>query len=876
MVDRPTGTVTFLFTDIEGSTRLLQQLGDAYAGVLTDHHRLLRSAVAAAGGAEVKTEGDSFFVVFHTATDAVNAAVDAQRALASHDWPSGHDVRVRMGIHTGGVALAGDEYVGLDVHRAARIAAAAHGGQVILSDAVRELVDASLPDGVSLRDLGEHRLRDLERSERLHQLVVDGLRSDFPPPATLDARLDILPSQLTSFIGREREVAQVEHLLAGTRLLTLTGPGGTGKTRLALAVARRAREDFHDGVVFVELAPITDPALVGPTIRQRMRLAEDAERGPIDTVAEAIGAKEVLLVLDNFEQVLPAASVVGELLQRIEHLSVLVTSRSALHLTGEQEYPVPPLELPDPVDVSDPERISQSEAVALFLQRARTVRPDFSVTPQNAHAIVEICRRLDGLPLAIELAASRVKLLPPDALLARMKHRLDLLQSSATDRTDRQRTLRGAIDWSYGLLPAGDQAVFRRLAIFMGGWTIAAAERVVPAAGIVGDVLDGIATLVDHSLVRQRDEDGEPRFTMLETIREFASEQLDASEERTATAAAHGRYLCDLAAEEEPRLTAGTDALDRLEREHDNLRVALRWAAESGETRLALTTAAAMWRFWHLRGHLREGSRRVEELLRLPGAEAPTAERARALIGLAGLVYWMGDYAAALRAYEEALPITRATGDRRLEAEVHYSLGYVRAIGRDWAGAREAYTEARRLYGELGDQLGDGSALMAIGMVDSLSGSHDDSKVELEEAIDLFERLGERFARGNAMAVLTRNLMHLGEWDRAREWNRQALRLYSEARDPTGLSGAILDLATLEARAGQSERAARLVGAGARLVETSGGQAPPELVNRIDPMPLIRERLTEADFERAVAEGRQWSLDDAIAYARESTEVIAG
>jgi predicted ATPase/class 3 adenylate cyclase len=841
--DLPTGTVTILFTDIEGSTRLLQRLGpDAYGRLLGDHHRLIRDAVRACRGVEIKTEGDAFFIVFQGAADALTAAVQAQRELALQDWPGGE-------------------------HRAARISAAAHGGQVLLSATTAALVGAALPAGVSIRDLGEHLLKDIDAAEHLHQLVIDGLPSHFPPPRAASTRFDLLPADASSFVGREPELQRARELLAGTRLLTLTGPGGTGKTRLALTLARTVADDFADGVAFVALAAISEPRLVPSTIRQGLGLSEQPGRTALETLADRLEKREVLIVLDNFEQVAAAASSVAELLEAASALTLIVTSRVALHIEGEQEFAVPSLTVPSATDEVDLDQLSRADAVALFLQRARAVRPDFTLTDTNARMIIEICARLDGLPLAIELAASRIKLLPPQALLERLAHRLDFLQSTAADRTDRQRTLRGAIDWSYGLLNDSERALFRRLAVFVGGWRLDDADPVASAAAPLGlDVLDGLAALVDHSLVRQIDDAAEVRFGMLETIREFGREQLDAALELAHTSNAHARRFAALVEEAETRLTAGAEWPDRLETDHANIRAALAWLADH-DLELALFTAGRLWRFWHLRGHLREGTAVLSALLDRPDAQAGTVARAKALIGLGGLVYWQTTYSLARASYEEALSIVQATGERRLEVELLYSLAYVRAIGRDWDGATRDYRAAQALYESQGDDLMAAWAVAGVGMVETIRGEHAAAISLLEEAIRRFEALGDTFGMRNALAVETRALMHLGRLDDARRLNRRVIDLAQAQHDITSLSATLHDAGSLAALAGDLERAAILAGAAQRIVEESGGQPPPELVNRIEAMPTLEREMVPKRLADLIAEGRRLSIDEAAAIA---------
>src|SRR3989440_6154928 len=481
----PTGTVTLLFTDIEGSTHLLQQLGDRYAGVLAECRRLLRASFQEWNGHEVVTQGDAFFAAFARATDAVTASVEVQRALASHPWPEGVAVRVRMGLHTGEPTLTPEGYVGLDVHRAARIMSAGHGGQVLLSQTTCNLVEQDLTDDVTLRDLGEYRLKDLGRPRRLFQLAISGLPDDFLPLKTLDVYPNNLPVQLTPFIGREQEVAVVCELLRrdDVRLLTLTGPGGTGKTRLGLQVAAELSDLFVDGVFFVNLAPISDSTLVVPAIAQALEMREGTGQPLLERLREELRQKQMLLLLDNFEQVVTASVQIVDVLVACPRLKMLLTSREVLHVQAEHEFPVPPLALPDPKRLPDLVMLSHNAAVALFLQRAQAVKPDFQLTNANARAIVEICVRLDGLPLAIELAAARMKLLPPQALLARLEQRLQVLTGMSRDVPARQQTLRNTIEWSYNLLDEQEQRLFRQLSVFVGGCTLEAVEAVHSAPG---------------------------------------------------------------------------------------------------------------------------------------------------------------------------------------------------------------------------------------------------------------------------------------------------------------------------------------------------------------------------------------------------------
>ena len=558
MRELPTGTVTLLFTDMEGSTRLLQLLGKRYSDVLAECRALMRAAFHQYHGQEVDTQGDAFFVAFARATDAVMAAVAIQRFLASHSWPEDIAVGVRMGLHTGEPERSTEGYVGLDVHRAARIMSAGHGGQVLLSQVTRDLVEQSLPTDVSLQDLGEHRLKDLGYPSHLYQLVIAGLEASFPPLKTLDSYAHNLPIQPTPFIGRAKVVGNIQQQLLrqDVRLLTLTGPGGVGKTRLGLQVAAESGEQFTDGTWFVSLAPLSDPELVIPTIAEILAVREVAGRPQLEHLKVALREKQMLLLLDNFEHVVSAATQVAELISACPRLKVLVTSREALHVRAEREFPVPALALPDPQHLPSLSTLSQYEAVALFIERAQAVKPDFQVTNVNAPAVAEICARLDGLPLAIELAAARTRLLPPQALLTRLGQRLQILTSSLRDAPARQHTLRKTIQWSYDLLPAKEQQLFRRLSVFVNGCELSAIEAICRLLGCESAVvLDEVTSLVDKNLLQQTaQEEEEPRFTMLETIREYGLEALAASREMDTTRQAHALYYLALAEEAAPEL----------------------------------------------------------------------------------------------------------------------------------------------------------------------------------------------------------------------------------------------------------------------------------------------------------------------------------
>src|SRR3984893_16562101 len=621
MTKLPTGTVTFFFSDIEGSTRLLQEIGERYPEGLLAHHRIQREALAANGGHELRTEGDSFFIVFGSALEACAGAAAVQKGVHAHAWPDRGQGRGRVGRHTGEATLVGNEYLGLDVHRAARVASAGHGGQVLVSETTRALVDHALPPGLTLKDLGMHRLKDLARPHRLFQLTVEGLPADFPPLKTLEATPNNLPTQLTSFIGRDDQVREAKQLLARSRLLTLTGPGGTGKTRLSLEIAANVLDQFPDGVYFVPLSAIHDAELVPSAIAQALSISSTGSRRPIDALLDYLRQKRTLLVLDNFEQVLDAAPVASQLLEGSAGLRVLVSSRAVLRVSGEQEFPVPPLGLPDLKALPGLAALSQFEAVRLFIERAVAVKPDFHATNENAPAIAGICERVDGLPLAIELAAARVKLFSPQALLSRLEKSLSALGSGTRDAPARQQTLRGAILWSYDMLDAGARRLLARVSGFAGGGNLDRLEPVCgPVEDIGGDVLGGLDWLAEERLLRRPPAFDEPRFLMLQTIRDFAMERLEESGEAHAIRDRHLAAFIALAQQAQPHLFGPRrkEWLDRLEEDHDNLRAALDWAVASKDAHSAMELSAGMWRFWQMRGHLHEGRRRMDDVLALP------------------------------------------------------------------------------------------------------------------------------------------------------------------------------------------------------------------------------------------------------------------
>jgi predicted ATPase/class 3 adenylate cyclase len=697
MADPPSGTVTLLFSDIEGSTRLLRRSGEAYAGLLAEHRRLLREAFERFGGHVLDSEGDAFFVAFASADDAASAAAEAQTVLAGYEWPGEHEIRVRMGLHTGEPRAVDGRYVGLDVHQAARVMAVGHGGQVVLSESTRVLLD----ERVALRDLGSHRLKDFSGAQRLFQLEIDGLPADFPPLRTLD-RATNLPTPPNAFIGRTRELADTRALLErdDVRLLTLIGTGGTGKTRLALQLAADVADQFKHGVFFVSLAPVRDWELVAPTIARTLNVREQPGETVLETLTEYVRDRGLLLVLDNFEQVLAAAPAVAGLLSSAPGLRLLVTSRTPLRLRGERAYRVPQLDVPDLRRPAVAAEVAEYDSVRLFVERAQAAAVDFVVSDENVEAVAEICVRLDGLPLAIELAAPRVRTLTPPALLRRLDQRLALLTGLAQDLDERQRTLRGTIEWSYDLLLEKEKTLFARLGVFVGGCRLEAAEAVCDRDTSFGpELLHGLDSLVEKSLLRQRaDSDGEPRFWMLETIREFAVGLLESSGELEDACARHAAWTAD----EIDRLDAESRTGDhpaflaRVDDDYANVREAVAWARKRPDGELLLRLATALCGFWASRGYGAEGRRAFEDALELTGRRP-----ARALLGLCTLRILSGSSEDLRAAAREALEACEELGDDYSLAQAWNLVGRVEgsvmgSFGTAEKAWRQALAYARR------------------------------------------------------------------------------------------------------------------------------------------------------------------------------------
>ena len=915
MASPPTGTLTFLFTDIEASTKLWERHPSAMHTALARHDEVIRRITEEHDGYVFKTVGDAFCCAFSTATDALQAALGAQKTLFAEEWEETGPLKVRMALHTAAAEERNGDYFGPPLNRVARLLSAAYGGQVLLSLTTQELVRDQLPDDVELWDLGEHRLKDLGRPEHIFQLATSGLTADFPPLRTLDVHPNNIPLQPTPLVGREREIGEVAERVRSeeVRLLTFTGPGGTGKTRLGLQVAADLLEEFSDGVFFVALASITEPELVASTIARALGVKESAEQPLMESLKSYLHYKHLLLVLDNFEQVLEGAPVVAELLGTCPKLKVLATSRIPLKLYGEQEYPVPPLTLPDPRVMPPLEVLTQYEAVRLFVVRARAVKADFQVTNENAPAVAEICVRLDGLPLAIELAAARTRVLPPQKMLERLGNRLKLLKGGPRDLPTRQQTLRGTIDWSYELLGEEEKILFGRLSVFSGGRTLEAIEEICDPEGEL-EALEGVESLLDKSLLRQEEgPNAEPRFVMLETVHEYAREKLQESGEDEEIKRAHAQYFLTLAEVAHPELR-GPDQLEwfeRLEAEHDNMRAALSWALERKEVEVALRLGGALWWFWLVRGHNSEGRRWLEEALATEERGSPEV-RAMALAGAGALALEQGDLDRTKEVCEEGLELLAHEAREPSEARLGL-LGYLGWV----AWEREEHRQAKQLFEEslaLSQRMSDtwwrASSLSKLAFVSHSRGDYERATALYEQSMDLFREQGDKQGLANCLNNLAMMVCSQGDLGRAAKLTEEAVALQRELGTRGGVSVGLYNLgwiallqddlgratdlyreslslawdaglnpivqwalegfACLAGAKGETARAAKLWGAARALHVMKGIPRDTDFLAEADPrISAVRSGMGEQAWEEAWRKGRVMTLDEAVSYALE-------
>ena len=907
---QPTGTVTLVFTDIEGSTSLLQALGDRYPEVLADHHRLIREAFARHGAVERGSAGDGLYFVFHGARAAVQAAVDGQLAIANQAWPDGIAIRDRMGLHTGEPRNATEGYVGIDVHRAARICAAGHGGQILISEATRALVADELRPPLGLVDLGAHRLRSLDGQQRLYQVSGPSLERDFPPPRTTDAPRNNLKLEVTSFIGREREIEQATQILDHSSILTLTGPGGVGKSRVGLRLARGLLDQFEDGTWIVDCGALTDPDFVLPSVVSAIGLTESAGRSLQEAIVDHLKGKRLLLVLDDCDPVLTqCAELAGALARTCSAVRVIVTSREALGVPGEAILPIASLMTPEAGSTVAPSDLATVDACRLFVERARAVQPTFDLTEQNARSVAQLCRRLDGIPLAIELAAARVRALPVEQIAARLNDRFRLLTGGSRASVARHQTLRATIDWSYDLLTEPERAVLRRLSVFAGGATLDAAEFVCADDTIDPiDILDVLGRLVEKSLVSTDPTATEARFRLLETVREYARGRLVEAGEGDTTMRRHRDWYLALVDEASPAFFQGPDPvgwLRRIDHEHDDLRAALEGClGQPGEGRSGLRLAAGLWRYWEIRGHLTEGRGWLERMLAAVGDDVSPL-RANALTGAGNLAFMQGDFRAAstfhemslalhrqmgdpqsigyaannlanaalqlgdhARArdlYEEAVAAARALGDERGAAFGSINLADVATREGDLAAARALHEEIMATIRELGDRWMEAFALDTFARAANRAGDREAARSLHVEALAILEGMGDRRGVARVQTHLAQLALSDGDSEQARDLFRQSLAIRQDLGDMPGLASAMENLAGAIAT-DDAEAAARLHGAAESLREALRAMVPPQAAGIHDQsLADLEARLGTDRFTAARREGRSMTPNEALA-----------
>jgi predicted ATPase/class 3 adenylate cyclase len=876
MASPPSGTVTFLFTDIEGSTALWERDRVAMAAAVERHFALLGEAVTAHDGILFKTIGDAAQAAFPAVPNAIGAAIAAQLALRREDWGDFGRMRVRMAIHAGEATPKDGDYLAPALNRLARVLATSYGEQILLTDTARSLA-TSLPSGYALQDQGKHRLRDLVEAERIFQLCGPGLPPDFPPLKSLDQQPTNLPTQPTALIGRERELAALRALLSAreTRLITMVGPGGTGKTRLALQAAAESLEHFADGVWWVPLAAVSDPENVAQAIAAPLGIREGPAQPLLESLAAHLRSRQTLLLLDNFEHLRDAAPQIQHLIQSAPELVVLVTSREPLRLRVEREFPVDPLALPREVTGISVEAALEAPAVRLFVERAQARKPAFALDDANVADVVAICRRLDGLPLAIELAAARVRILTPAALLARLDQRLSFLTGGARDLPERQQTLRAAIAWSYDLLVPPERALFARLAVFAGGCTLEAAEAVCSAAGgLPLDLLDGIDSLVQKSLLRQEEgPGGDPRFTMLETIREFAQERLHELPEADALRQAHADTLLILAENaNQEDVSAEVDLLNRLEADHANFRQAIAYYKSQGTAGLAnrVRLVAALAHFWRTHGHLAEGRRELEEAIAAAG-DIPPDQCAPAIKGAALLAEAQGDLDGAERLNEQVLALHRETGDLVGIADSLTGLGVIARQRGDLKTARLRHQEALDAWRRAGDAAGTAGALLDLGLIRQLEGDYVGAEPALKESLGLFRQLGDDLGEAHALHYLGLLATAIGSLPEAIEWFGQSLRLWQAMSIRQMIATDFANLGEAHHLSGALDEAERLYREALALFEALGdprgkgfvlGQVGLLALDRGNPEEA-RELLRESLRLRWHA-GLRWSAPDAL------------
>ncbi|HEY5707537.1 MAG TPA: adenylate/guanylate cyclase domain-containing protein [Terrimicrobiaceae bacterium] len=875
MQEAPTGTVSFLFTDIVGSTRLWEKFPTRMGAALARHDALISAAVETHGGHVFKRVGDASYAAFGAPGDSLRAAIDAQRALAAEDWNDIGALPVRMGIHVGAAEFRDGDYFGTTLNRASRIESAAHGGQILLSRIAVELLEDEPLDAISFRSLGNHRLRNLDRPEHLYQAVAPDLEESFPPPRSMEALPNNLPVQTTSFVGREKELEDVKRLLRGTRLLTLMGTGGTGKTRLALETGAQLISEFRDGVWLAELALIAEPERVVEAVAAAVDVREEPDRPLRSSLVSFFSGKNILLLLDNCEHLLSLVSALAaELLRSSTRLKILATSRHSLRIGGEATFFVPPLPVLDvrAEDFGSPDfarRLSQYEAVKLFVARAVAVSPAFVITSSNAPAVAEICSRLDGIPLAIELAAARVRLLNVDQIAARLDDRFRLLRSGSRDGLPHQQTLQALIDWSYDLLSEKERIAFRRMGVFGGGRTLEALEAVCSGDGVEEtEVLDLLEQLVDKSLVTvEHDATGNPRYTMIESVWQYSREKLEASGEAPALRDRHLNYFLAFAEKAEPHLE-GRDQkawLDRCHTELFNFRFATEWTIKSRKTEAGLRFFSALYRVIEIRSNLAEAWELAMRLLELPDEGVAPRYKADARVAIGRLAWAADRYDEARRFYAEAQQIYEASGDEGGSILAEMLTGFLDRGDGDLESAERRFQRALKVGRKIKLAYVEAGSLSGLGSIAMDRGDLSVARQLKEQSLAIYERIGDRWIIGLILGGLTRVAIAQRDFSRAQSALTEWTQITRELGNRWILPDILDSYANLALVSNQPQRAARLFGTAEAVREHLGGLlSANEQAQHEASLATLKEMLPPEELNESWEAGRLASPWDAI------------
>lgn len=876
MSSLPSGTVSFLFTDIEGSTKLARGHPDIWETLRERHHSILRGVIEAHHGYIFQIIGDAFCVAFHTASNGLKAAIEAQHKLQTEDWGE-TSVKVRMGIHTGEAELqpSGDYRGYLTLAKVHRVMSVAYGEQVLLSNTTSDLLRNELPMGITLRDLKEHQLRGLPDPERLWQVVALNLQSDFPPLPSARETPNNLPVQLTSFIGREKEIAEVIRLLEKQRMVTLLGPGGTGKTRLSIEIGNEMLRQYTAGVWFVELASILDARLVPYTIAMAIGIHEEPQHPITDTLCDYLQEKQLLLILDNCEHLIEAcAKMVDQLLHADPQIRILATSREMLGIGGETSYLVPSLRLPDMQHFLTVEELSEYEAVRLFIERASAKTQNFAMAEENASSIAQICYHLDGIPLAIELAAAKIRPLSPQQIALRLQDRFRLLTDGNRTASHRHQTLRAAIEWSYNLLFPSEQIMFRRLSTFVGGWTLDAAESVCSDKEMISedalekeDILELLIQLVNKSLVMTEERNAEIRYYFLETIRQYANDLLETSNEADDIRNRHLNYFLDLVEEAEPYLV-GADQLkwlNKLEFEHNNLRAALEWSLKSSTGESALRIAGAIGQFWWIRNHFVEGQDWIKQVT---AKGNNSSAQAKALHWGSILARTQGHLQMAKNLSYESLDICRTIEDRDGIARALNVLGSIAFFENEFSAAQEIWNEALTIYRELGNKRAIAPVLSNLGYMALTQGHIERAQTIYEESLTYCREAGDKWVLSRVLLNVGHTVYTQGDLMRARQLYQEDLSIGVELRDTDCIAYALISLANVLHGEEQYTRSAQIQGAAISIMQEEEIYFEPVEQSHYDKTAAaLKNYLGQTIYEKEFESGKQLSVEQAIELA---------